>query len=72
MDLFRPSAKRVSVCLLVFAASVAVLIWFIPALTKSTQKAPVHNDIGLHSQCVASAGPPDYGVREPVNYCSND
>jgi hypothetical protein len=72
MDLDRPSTRRFLIYLLVVTVLVLALLWFIPAVTKATQKAPVHSEIGLDTLCADDpVVPPDYGNRDPVSLCSN-
>lgn len=50
--------------------AVAVLWWFVPAVTNANQPAPVHVEVGFHSACVEeSMTAPDYGSRESASNC---
>jgi hypothetical protein len=67
----RASTRRFWIYGLVLAFGVVVLfVWFIPQVSKATQRAPVHMEVGFSPQCDDSTvEPPDYGNREPVRYC---
>lgn len=65
-----PVGRRFWVWLSVFIAGIAFLLWFVPAVMRAHQSAPVHGDVVVLSPCAQDPViVPAYGTRTPVSYC---
>ncbi len=62
--------RRFWIGLAMVASGAAVLLWFVPAVLRANQPAPVHTDLVVLGPCAedVSMGP-NYGARQPISYC---
>lgn len=54
----------------IVAICAAFLLWFVPAVLRANQPAPVHTELVVLSPCAQDvAEGPNYGARQPISYC---
>ncbi len=70
MDLASLFGRRFWIWWSIVLVGAAFLLWFVPAVLRAGQPAPVHAELVVLSPCATdTAMGLNYGAREPVSYC---